>query len=225
MTSNATETSKAIDIFRNVEKPLDTSNSNFMVPRVVEAWDSACYINNLCVLATVAAAHRGDAAAAAKMPPLVHPVAGEEAEKAREDHLHSGCHGGLNGDTDKKPPLVRVAGAGVKKAPKHRRRGGRGGMNGCNLFKHYKKYCIIKGDLTLEDFISNLFVRAMQVRNKSVCKSSDRDLASAGPGGINARLVEMWKDLPDEQQQEFNDRATEIKTRAADALHIHGMQH
>ena len=41
---------------------------------------------------------------------------------------------------------------------------------------------------------------------------------SAGALGINSRLLEMWKDLSDEQRQEFNDRASEIKTRAADVL-------
>ena len=68
-----------------------------------------------------------------------------------------------------KPPLVRVTGANVKKAPDHRRRGGRGGMNGCNLFKQYKKYCIIskrQHDLALDDFVKNLFDHAKQIRDK-----------------------------------------------------------
>jgi len=99
----------------------------------------------------------------------------------------------------------------VKKAPYHSRRGG---LNGSNLFKQHKKYCIVKCEVTLDDFIENLFAYAKEVHRRSVCKSDDA-LARAGAGGINARLLEMWKELSPEQQQEYNARALEINTKTA----------
>jgi hypothetical protein len=166
------------------------------------------------VAADVAAALDG-AAAAAKTPHSV-PVAGEEVQTTTQElHLHCG-HGGLNGDADQKPSSVPDTGAKVKKALPHHSQ--RGGLNGCNLFKQYKKYCIVKREVTLDDFVENLFAYAKEVRNRSVCKSDDalaQGLARAGAGGINARLLNMWKGLSPEQRQEYNVRALEIKYKTA----------
>ena len=95
----------------------------------------------------------------------------------------------------------------VKKAPYHSRRGG---LNGSNLFKQHKKYCIVKCEVTLDDFIKNRFGYAKEVHRRSVCKSNVA-LACAGAGGINARLLKMWKELSDEQRREYNARAAVIK--------------
>ena len=103
----------------------------------------------------------------------------------------------------------------VKKAPYHSRRGG---LNGSNLFKQHKKYCIVKREITLDDFVENFFAYAREIRCRSVCKSDvalAQGLARAGPRGINARLLEMWKELSPEQRQEYNARASDIKTRTA----------
>ena len=116
----------------------------------------------------------------------------------------------------KKPSSVPDTGAKVKKALPHHRR--RGGLNGCTLFKQYKKYCIVKREVTLDDFVENLFAYAKEVRHRSVCKSDDalaQGLARAGAGGINARLLNMWKGLSPEQRQEYNVRALEIKYKTA----------
>jgi hypothetical protein len=154
------------------------------------------------VLAQVAAALDGSAAAAAKTPHLV-PVAGEEVQTTQ-------------GDADQKPSSVPDTGAKVKKALPHQSR--RGGLNGCNLFKQYKKYCFVKREVTLDDFVENLFAYAKEVRHRSVCKSDDalaQGLARAGAGGINARLLDMWKELSPEQRQEYNVRALEVKYKTA----------
>jgi hypothetical protein len=166
---------------------------------------SAAFSNSMAILADAAAELDGRAAAAAKTPPSV-PVAGEEVQITQELHLHSG-HSVLNGDADQKPPLVPDTGAKVKKAPYRNRRGG---LNGSNLFKQHKKYCIVKCEVTLDDFIENRFGYAKEVHRRSVCKS-DVALACAGAGGINARLLKMWKELSDEQRREYNARAAVIK--------------
>jgi hypothetical protein len=110
----------------------------------------------------------------------------------------------------KKPSSVPDTGAKVKKALPHHRR--RGGLNGCTLFKQYKKYCIVKREVTLDDFVENLFVYAKEVRHLSMCKG---ELARAGAGGIDARLLNMWKELSPEQRQEYNVRALEVKYKTA----------
>ena len=102
----------------------------------------------------------------------------------------------------------------VKKAPYHSQRGG---LNGSNLFKQHKKYCIVKCEVTLDDFIKNRFGYAKEVHRRSVCKSNVA-LACAGAGGINARLLKMWKELSDEQRREYNARASDIKAMAAATL-------
>ena len=116
----------------------------------------------------------------------------------------------------KKPSSVPETGAKVQKALPHHSR--RGGLNGCNLFKQYTKYCIVKREVTLDDFVENLFAYAKEVRHRSMCKS---ELARAGAGGIDARLLNMWKELSPEQRQEYNVLALEVKYKTAIILRGH----
>jgi hypothetical protein len=200
-TSTMTASNDANDVLQKLKEQIDAGSFGDMEARMREIYNSMSDTWQLdrrgtcdfCMLAAVAA----------KRPALV-PDAGEELQRTQE-----------NGDAGQEPPSVPDTGAKVKKAPHHSQHGG---LNGCNLFKQHKKYCIVIREITLNDFVENFFAHAREIRCRSVCKSDvalPQGLARAGPRGINARLLDMWRKLSPEQRHEYNARASDIKTRTA----------
>lgn len=100
---------------------------------------------------------------------------------------------------------------------RNNRKGNCGGLNGFGLFKRHKKHCwIYENDLSLDDYIKHLLATSEGAarNNSSINKIGKlaQKLKNKGQRGANAYFADVWKVLPDEEKDLYNQRAYAIRS-------------